>query len=297
MGFSGVVLLVTTLAACGGGERRAGGAVDAAAFSGGNAEAPACLVELEKAAASTPRGRAEARSGYAGAKGRLLDARATAGGPSGLEPIAEDNEVAAFGMGCFWGAEVRYGSLPGVERTSVGYAGGRHTGPTYYDIGDHIETVLVEYDPSRVSYRELLEEFWSGHNPGRNPWMNQYRSMIFPVTADQEAIARRALALERDRRTGAVLTEVRPIDRFYRDRSYHDKYYLRRHERLWAAVVDVFGSTETALASTVAARLNALSAGRGSREAVAAALSEAATAGAISPRAEAWLLEMVPDGR
>lgn len=290
MRFFTAALIATTLAACGAGERSAGGVVDAAAFSGGKAEAAACLVELENAAASVPRAQAEARTGDAGAGGR----GATTGGPSGLEPTATDNEVAAFGMGCFWGAEVRYGSLAGVERTSVGYAGGRHTGPTYYDIGDHIETVLVEYDPTVVSYRELLEEFWSGHNPGRNPWMNQYRSMIFPVTAEQEAIARRALALERDRRTGAVLTEVRPIDRFYRDRSYHDKYYLRRHDRLWAAVVDVFATTDAALASTVAARLNALSAGRGSREAVAAALSEAVTSGEISPRAEAGLLEMVP---
>jgi peptide-methionine (S)-S-oxide reductase len=262
-------------------------AAPAAAFGRPSTDAPACLIELDRAAGGgavadeTGAGSRPAHTGRAG---------------TGLEAGA-GNELAAFGMGCFWGAEVLYGARLGVERTSVGYAGGRHTGPTYHDIGDHIETVLVEYDPTVVSYEALLDIFWAGHNPGRNPWMNQYRSMIFPVTEAQEAIARRAVARERDTRMGAVLTEIRPIDRFYPDLTYHDKYYLRSHEELWAAVTDAFGSTEAARASTAAARLNALSAGQSSRAAVAAALSAAADAGEISPRAEAALLEMVPTGR
>lgn len=253
--------------------------LDAAAFSGGEAEAPACLLELEEAAARAPAAPAvdaSTRSAVARTPG---------------------HEVAAFGMGCFWGAEVLYGALPGVGRTSVGYAGGTGDDPTYYDIADHIETVLVEYDPAEISYEELLEHFWAGHDPGLNPWMNQYRSMIFPVTDAQAEAARGALAAEREDRMRAVLTEVRRIERFYPDLSYHDKYYLRNHEVLWRAVVDAFGTPEAALASTAAARLNALVAGRGSQAAVAVALSRAADAGEISTRAEAELLSMVPEGR
>ncbi|MFB6190699.1 MAG: peptide-methionine (S)-S-oxide reductase, partial [Candidatus Nanohaloarchaea archaeon] len=73
-------------------------------------------------------------------------------------------EKAAFGMGCFWGPDALFGSLEGVVRTRVGYAGGEKKDPTYKDLGNHTETVLVEYDPERIGYEDLLDVFWENHD-------------------------------------------------------------------------------------------------------------------------------------
>jgi methionine-S-sulfoxide reductase len=186
-------------------------------------------------------------------------------------------------MGCFWGAEVLFGGTEGVVRTSVGFAGGAYENPTYQDIGDHIETVVVEYEPDRVSYADLLELFWNGHDPGHNPWMNQYRSMLFPVTDEQRRAAERSVERHRNQQVGAVLTEVRPIERFYPDRTYHQKYYLRNNARLWNLVVGAYGSERAAERSTVAARANALLARGTTHGTVTAAIDAAVAAGGISP--------------
>lgn len=72
---------------------------------------------------------------------------------------------ATFGMGCFWGAESLYGATKGVIRTRVGFTGGKKENPAYKNLGDHTEAVDVDYDPNIVSYEQLLELFWSNHNP------------------------------------------------------------------------------------------------------------------------------------
>ena len=79
-------------------------------------------------------------------------------------------ETALFGMGCFWGPESRFGSLPGVNRTRVGFAGGTTKNPTYRKMGDHTETVEVDYDSSIISYETLLKEFWRNHYPNRDAY-------------------------------------------------------------------------------------------------------------------------------
>jgi peptide-methionine (S)-S-oxide reductase len=192
----------------------------------------------------------------------------------GFAVATHGNELAAFGMGCFWGGEALFGAVPGVKRTSVGFAGGSTPQPTYLHIGDHIETVLVEYDPDVVDYRSLIDVFWTGHDPGQDPWMNQYRSMIFPVTERQEELAEVAVRKARSRRDEAVLTQVLPIDSFHPDETYHQKYYLRKHRELWSEVTEVFGSEQAALRSTVAARLNAGLGGYADGAAVEVALEE-----------------------
>ena len=195
-------------------------------------------------------------------------------------------------MGCFWGAEALFGGVAGVRRTSVGFAGGASQAPTYRSIGDHIETVLVEFDPQIVSYQALLEVFWSGHDPSRNPWMNQYRSMIFPVDSGQKRRAERAVSEARASRDGAVLTEVRPIEVFHPDRTYHSKYYLRNIKPLWTRVIQAFGSKQSALDSTVAARLNAWAGGKAEGEDALAAIEESN----LSPQAAASLRAALPEG-
>ena len=77
-------------------------------------------------------------------------------------------------------------------RTRVGYAGGSKPNPTYRDLGDHSETVQIDYDPSKISYQELLAIFWDTHNPGSRPYSRQYASIVFPHDAEQENLAMEA---------------------------------------------------------------------------------------------------------
>ncbi len=110
-------------------------------------------------------------------------------------------EKASFAAGCFWGVEAAFQQVPGVVATTVGYSGGRTKNPTYRDVCSgatgHAETVLVEYDPSRVSYEQLLDVFWENHDPTQldrqGPDVGeQYRSAIFFHTPAQETAARAA---------------------------------------------------------------------------------------------------------
>ena len=79
-------------------------------------------------------------------------------------------ETATYAMGCFWGPDSLFGSLDGVIRTRVGYAGGTTESPTYHNIGDHTETIQIDYNPAKISYEQLLEIYWDNHNPAVQPW-------------------------------------------------------------------------------------------------------------------------------
>jgi methionine-S-sulfoxide reductase len=81
--------------------------------------------------------------------------------------IAVRMETASFALGCFWGPEARFGVINGVVHTRVGYAGGTTPHPRYRDLGDHSETVQVDFDPAVITYAELLDVFWKSHNPSR----------------------------------------------------------------------------------------------------------------------------------
>jgi len=114
-----------------------------------------------------------------------------------------------------------------VIRTRVGYAGGTTDSPTYQSIGDHAETIQIDYDPRRLTYAELLDHFWHGHDPFTPAPSGQYRSIIFYHTEEQ-----RRLAMESKQRLEAaagrpVLTRIMPFERFYRAEPYHQKYYVR----------------------------------------------------------------------
>ncbi len=148
-------------------------------------------------------------------------------------------EKASFAAGCFWGVEAALQQVPGVVSTTVGYAGGRTKNPTYRDVCSgttgHAETVLVEYDPSRVSYEQLLDVFWENHDPTQldrqGPDVGeQYRSAIFFHTPAQEAAAR--AAKERLERSGRyrrpIVTEITPAPEFWPAEDYHQKYLEKR---------------------------------------------------------------------
>ena len=110
-------------------------------------------------------------------------------------------EKATFGAGCFWGVEVEFGRIPGVQETAVGYEGGKLDSPTYKDVctngTGHAEVVDLTFDPTKVSYERLLEAFFALHDPTtlnrQGPdWGTQYRSVIFFHSPEQEATAKRA---------------------------------------------------------------------------------------------------------
>lgn len=134
-------------------------------------------------------------------------------------------EKAAFGMGCFWGPEALFGSLEGVLRTRVGYAGGEKEDPTYQDLGDHTETVLVEYDPEQVEYVDLLDVFWENHDHSAIRKL-QYASKIFYLNDEQEELAEVTAENYPDAETG-----IEPLEDFTVAEDYHQKYRLR-HSKL-----------------------------------------------------------------
>lgn len=119
----------------------------------------------------------------------------------------------------------------------MGYAGGSTPDPTYHDLGDHTEVVQVDFDPSRISYEDLLVTFWQLHDARRPSHSTQYASVVLTSDADQLATAR---AL-RDRlavRAGAPLaTRIAPLDGFYPAEDYHQKYHWRHFAAQWAAQV------------------------------------------------------------
>jgi peptide-methionine (S)-S-oxide reductase len=142
-------------------------------------------------------------------------------------------EKATFGAGCFWGVEAAFREVPGVTATAVGYSGGHLANPAYKDVCSgttgHAEVVQVEFDPSKVSYDELLEKFWDTHDPTtpnrQGPDVGtQYRSAIFFHSQEQEtaAIASRERAQDRTKRP--IVTEITPASEFYRAEEYHQRY-------------------------------------------------------------------------
>ncbi len=145
-------------------------------------------------------------------------------------------EKAIFGAGCFWGVEAEFRKVEGVIEVASGYSGGDTENPTYGDVCSgatgHAEVVEVEYDPSKVSYEELLELFWKEHDPTQlnrqGPDVGtQYRSVIFFVTPEQETAAHASKEKAQERFKKPIVTEIRPASEFYRAEEYHQRYFER----------------------------------------------------------------------
>ena len=148
-------------------------------------------------------------------------------------------EKATFGAGCFWGIEHAFRKVAGVIEALVGYAGGTTPDPTYEQVCSgqtgHAEVVEVEFDPAKVSYEELLEVFWTIHDPTtlnrQGPDIGtQYRSAIYFHSAKQEQAAKDSIAaLENgDRFRNPIVTELAPIDTFYMGEDYHQHYFEKQ---------------------------------------------------------------------
>jgi peptide-methionine (S)-S-oxide reductase len=148
-------------------------------------------------------------------------------------------EKATFGAGCFWGVEVAFRQVPGVAEATAGYLGGTLPNPTYQDVCSgrtgHAEVVEVTYDPSRVTYEDLLNVFWSSHDPTtlnrQGPDRGtQYRSAIFyhDEAQRQAAIASKDRWNGSGRFSGPIVTEITPASPFYRAEEYHQRYLEKR---------------------------------------------------------------------
>lgn len=155
-----------------------------------------------------------------------------AGAKHPLKPKPGDR-LAAFSGGCFWGTESNFRKVPGVVATAVGYTGGHTANPTYESVcthtTGHAETVLVEYDPKRVSYGKLLEYFWSIHDPmqvgGQGPDMgDSYRSAIWTYGEDEQKEAVASMAAQEKNEHGKFTTSVKPAQTFWLAEDYHQQY-------------------------------------------------------------------------
>ncbi|HEY3412212.1 MAG TPA: peptide-methionine (S)-S-oxide reductase MsrA [Armatimonadota bacterium] len=148
-------------------------------------------------------------------------------------------EIATFAAGCFWGVEAAFRRVKGVLNTTVGYQGGRVPHPTYQDVCSHTtghaEVVRVEFDPAVVSYDDLLEVFWSNHDPTtlnrQGPDVgDQYRSAIFTHSDEQETAAqasREKLAAE-GRFARPIVTKIEPAPEFWPAEEYHQQYLEKK---------------------------------------------------------------------
>jgi peptide-methionine (S)-S-oxide reductase len=148
-------------------------------------------------------------------------------------------EIATFGAGCFWGIEAAFRRVPGVLDAAVGYSGGKTQNPSYQEVctdtTGHAEVVQVTFDPEKLSYEQLLDVFWTIHDPTQvnrqgPDYGKQYRTAIFFHSPEQEAAAKKSKqALESSGKLRRpVATEITPAGPFWRAEEYHQRYLEKR---------------------------------------------------------------------
>jgi methionine-S-sulfoxide reductase len=148
-------------------------------------------------------------------------------------------------------------------RTRVGYSGGTLELPTYRKIGDHSESIQIDFDPEHISYRQLVQEFWRGHDPTTRSWSRQYMSVAFYHDSEQQQILLETKAGEEGRLGAPIKTEIHPAGKFYRAEDYHQKYYLRQHRQLADEYISIYPEPGLFTDSTATARVNGYLGGNG----------------------------------
>jgi peptide-methionine (S)-S-oxide reductase len=157
-------------------------------------------------------------------------------------------ELATFGAGCFWCTEAAYQQLRGVASVVSGYSAGTVENPTYEQVSTgrtgHAEVCQIEYDPEQISYDELLEVFFTIHDPTTlnrqgNDVGTQYRSVIFYHDEKQKKAAEAAVTKVKSSRAWKkpVVTEIKPFNRFYPAEEYHQNYYRRNPNQAYCHLV------------------------------------------------------------
>jgi len=144
----------------------------------------------------------------------------------------------------------------------VGYTGGQTLNPTYHRLGDHTESLQIDFDPDQISYEHLLDIFWESHNPTRGAWNRQYKAAVFVHNEDQARLAEASKTRIASEKTGRwfnrnIRTEILPAETFYLAEDYHQKYLMQQSPRIWGDILDVYRDNVMGwINSTAAARLN-----------------------------------------
>ena len=143
-------------------------------------------------------------------------------------------EIAVLALGCFWGPEKKFGQINGILKTEVGYCGGHNSNTTYKEVcsgnSGHAEVVKLEYDPSIISYNEIIETFFKIHDPttlnSQGPdFGTQYRSEIFYHNEEQKKIAKEVLNQIDKQLNGKVVTKISEIKNYCKAEEYHQRYF------------------------------------------------------------------------
>jgi peptide-methionine (S)-S-oxide reductase len=150
-----------------------------------------------------------------------------------------------------------------VVRTRVGYSGGTKKNPVYHSLGDHSETIQLDFDPSQISYERLLEVFWAAHDPTSRSWSPQYKAAVFFHNPAQEILALETKAREAAGRKSKIHTEILPFTGFYLAEDYHQKYFLRQKPDLMREFTALYPHDGDFINSTATARVNGYVAGYG----------------------------------
>ena len=146
-------------------------------------------------------------------------------------------EIAILGLGCFWGAEIKFSKLDGVVKTEVGYCGGHNAETNYKEVctgsTNHAEVVKLDYDPKIISYKEILEFFFKIHDPttlnSQGPdFGTQYRSEIFYLNDNQKTTAENIINKENERLSGKVVTKLSQVKNYCTAEEYHQQYLEKR---------------------------------------------------------------------
>lgn len=185
-------------------------------------------------------------------------------------------------MGCFWGPEALFGSLPGVMLTRVGYTGGSTPSPTYRELGDHTETVQLRFDESIIPFANIIRIFWDKHNPVNiNEYKGrQYQSLLYYHDASQQAAIEAELSRREREGLGRPDTEIAAYAGFHPAEERHQKYYVKRFPNAVTALETLYPGTTSEgtpqlntprldtpwfdtpwLDTTIAARLNGIAKG------------------------------------
>jgi len=145
----------------------------------------------------------------------------------------------------------------------VGYAGGKKSNPTYYNLGNHAEAIQVDYDPTVLTYEDLLGVFMTSHNPTARSFSSQYRSMVLTHSEEQEKAVREIFRQHEERVGKKVRTEIEPFSRFTLAEDYHQKYGLRNNRSIMKEFETFYPDTLDFVNSTAAARVNGYLYGNG----------------------------------
>ncbi|KEI97618.1 peptide-methionine (S)-S-oxide reductase [Clostridium botulinum] len=177
--------------------------------------------------------------------------------------MLEENYIkkAYFSMGCFWSVEALFDSLDGVVKTYVGYTGGNTLFPTYNSIGDHLETLEVYYDSSKIAFENLLTIFEKNHNYIVRPNLLQYYSAIFYNNENEKELCLDWKKNKKEELKTEVLTRISPIEKFYYAEFYHQKYYVQLEPVIMSNLRSKFSTGNDLISSPLCHKLNTYLAG------------------------------------